>query len=128
VCDGECCPIGQLRDLCGVCNGTNICRDELTILEHERDQEAKFLEWFIPTIISVIGLSLAGLLLYCCRCTFTTQWWNETNQRILAEDWESGVRKPGYTKEKYDKWKKYETDKLNTYQFADVENIERLKY
>jgi len=128
VCDGECCPIGQLRDLCGICNGTNECRDELIILEHERDQEAKFLGWFIPTIISVIGLSLTGLLLYCCRCTFTTQWWNETNQRILAEDWESGVRKPGYTKEKYDIWKKYESDKLNTYQFEDVEDIERLKY
>ena len=128
VCDGECCPIGQLRDSCGICNGTDACKDEQIRLDQERHQNAVFLGWSIPLGVIFIAFLLILLLLRCCECTLTTQKWNEDNQRKLAEAWEKGIKNDGYGRENYDKWKQYEYEKLNTYQFTDVENLKRVQF
>jgi hypothetical protein len=65
ICGGSGCPLGTFRDLCGICNGTNDCSEEVQLFDHERQATSEILHWVIPFSI-IVGVGAIVFWIYWC--------------------------------------------------------------
>ena len=102
ICGGSGCPLGTFRDLCGICNGTNDCSEEVKLLNEEREAVSSILSWALILAAVVLSGAFIYWVGYCCCSCAKMQWRFRENARLIYERY---VRK---TEEgiKPEKWEK----------------------
>lgn len=114
ICGGSGCPLGTFVDLCGICNGTNDCSEEVKLTNEQREAFASVLYWvLIIAVVILVAVIIYWIGACCCSCADMQQRFRE-NDRIIYERYNRRKREGKKTKD----WE----EKIASQYLIDLEN------
>jgi len=133
VCGGSGCPLGTFRDLCGICNGTNDCSEDVKLLNEERETFSTILFWGLVIAAIVLTIGVAYWIGICCRSCLVMEKIFDRNDKKIWErvKWQRDNNVKSDPQEvliagKYEKNQRYDMKVFAAY--TDIENYTNVKY